>query len=44
MTIKESIRILSLSPFYYRLNTAARKALINEFRQVYQEANHEGGR
>lgn len=35
MTTQEAIRILMLSPIYLRLDTAARKALIAEFRQSY---------
>lgn len=35
MTAQEAIRILMLSPFYLRLNTAARKALLDEFQRNY---------
>jgi len=31
MTKKEAIKALILSPFYFRLDLAARKALIREF-------------
>lgn len=37
MTIQEAIRILMLSPFYLRLDTAARKALILEFQRSYDQ-------
>lgn len=41
MTIKEAIKVLMLSPFYFKLDLAARKALI---REVCQEANQETGK
>ena len=34
MTAREAIKVLMLSPFYFRLDTAARKALIAEFRRA----------
>ncbi|ADH86208.1 hypothetical protein DaAHT2_1513 [Desulfurivibrio alkaliphilus AHT 2] len=33
MTTREAIKILMLSPFYFRLDSAARKLLIAEFRR-----------
>jgi len=35
MTVQEAIRILMLSPLYFRMDTAARQALILEFRRLH---------
>lgn len=37
MTLQEAIRILMLSPLYFRLDTVARRALIVEFRRNYDK-------
>lgn len=35
MTVREAIRILMLSPFYFRLDTTARKALVEDFKRTH---------
>ena len=37
MTTREAIRILMLSPLYFRLELEARKVLIQEFCNQYSE-------
>jgi len=37
MTIREAIRILMLSPFYFRLAPKNRKQLIQEFRELFRQ-------
>ena len=35
MTLKEAIRILMMSPFYFRLDLKARQVLVREFCQLH---------
>ena len=34
MTLREAVKILMLSPFYFKLDLADRKALLKEFRRL----------
>jgi hypothetical protein len=38
MTPREAIRILMLSPLYFRLDLEARKILVQEFCSIYSES------
>ena len=42
MTIREAIKILMLSPIYYRMNLKDRKKLINEFCSLHGNSGFPG--
>lgn len=42
MTVRDVIKILILSPVYFRLDLLARKHLIQEFLQLYGKSLDEG--
>jgi len=37
MTNQEAIRVLMLSPFYYKMDVSSRMMLIHEFRAIYNQ-------